>query len=247
MSDTIAPHVLQPARLLCPWDFSRQASILEWVAISFSRRSSWPRNQTQVSWSAALAGRFFTTKATWEALDLHKLTASYFVGYSAIMWILDFPKIKCNIFVIETRTLWLETQPSHTQALLIIHTSYHVWLSEGSFGDFWIFVVNMQNLETFIYMIKETLQNTIAWRCPQSLWSSGYFVCLRIHLPMQETWVRSLIREDPTCLRAAGPGSHNYWTCDLEPGSCKYRSLQSLDPVLHSKWSHRNEKPAHYN
>ena len=34
-----------------------QARILEWVAISFSRGSSQPRNRTQVSY---IAGRFFT-------------------------------------------------------------------------------------------------------------------------------------------------------------------------------------------
>ena len=34
-----------------------QARILEWVAISFSRGSSWPRDRTQVS---CIAGRFFT-------------------------------------------------------------------------------------------------------------------------------------------------------------------------------------------
>ena len=34
-----------------------QARVLEWVAISFSRRSSQPRDQTQVS---CIAGRFFT-------------------------------------------------------------------------------------------------------------------------------------------------------------------------------------------
>ena len=34
-----------------------QARILEWVAISFSRESSWPRDQTQVS---CIAGRLFT-------------------------------------------------------------------------------------------------------------------------------------------------------------------------------------------
>ena len=33
------------------------ARILEWIAISFSRGSSWPRDQTQVS---HIAGRFFT-------------------------------------------------------------------------------------------------------------------------------------------------------------------------------------------
>ena len=34
-----------------------QGRILEWVAISFSRGSSQPRDQTQVSW---IAGKFFT-------------------------------------------------------------------------------------------------------------------------------------------------------------------------------------------
>ena len=41
-----------------------QARILEWVAIPFSRGSSWPRDQTQVSY---IAGRFFTFWATREA------------------------------------------------------------------------------------------------------------------------------------------------------------------------------------
>ena len=41
-----------------------QARILEWVAISYSRGSSWPRDQIA---SPALAGRFFTTSTTWEA------------------------------------------------------------------------------------------------------------------------------------------------------------------------------------
>ena len=44
-----------------------QARILEWVAISFSRGSSWPRNQTQVS---RIAGSFFTNWATQEALGI---------------------------------------------------------------------------------------------------------------------------------------------------------------------------------
>ena len=40
---------------------SLQAGILEWVAIPFSRGSSWPRDWTQVSW---IVGRFFTVWAT---------------------------------------------------------------------------------------------------------------------------------------------------------------------------------------
>ena len=39
---------------------------------------------------------------------------------------------------------------------------------------------------------------------------------LRIHLPMQGTWVRSLVREDPTCRGATKPVRHNYWACALE-------------------------------
>ena len=44
----------------------------------------------------------------------------------------------------------------------------------------------------------------------------------RIHLPMQETQVRSLVWEDPTCHGATKSVSHNYWGCTLEPGSCNY-------------------------
>ena len=41
-----------------------QARLLEWVAISFARGSSQPRDQTLVSW---IAGRFFTIWATRKA------------------------------------------------------------------------------------------------------------------------------------------------------------------------------------
>ena len=41
-----------------------QARILEWVAISFSRGSSWLRDQI---WVSCMAGRFFTIQATREA------------------------------------------------------------------------------------------------------------------------------------------------------------------------------------
>ena len=43
-----------------------QARILEWVAIPFSRGSSWPRDRT---WVSRIAGRFFTIWATREAQE----------------------------------------------------------------------------------------------------------------------------------------------------------------------------------
>ena len=48
-----------------------QARILEWVAFPFSRRSSQPRDQSQVS---CIAGGFFTCWATREALCLAVLS-----------------------------------------------------------------------------------------------------------------------------------------------------------------------------
>ena len=56
---------------------------------------------------------------------------------------------------------------------------------------------------------------------------------------MQETWVRFLIQEDPTCLGTAKPMCHNYWACALEPGSCNYwvqmpQLLKPLSPRAHA-------------
>ena len=44
-----------------------QARILEWVAMPSSRGSSRPRDETACLTSPALAGRFFTPSAAWEA------------------------------------------------------------------------------------------------------------------------------------------------------------------------------------
>ena len=66
---------LCPTHCATPWILAHQAPlhgilqarILEWVAISFSRGSSQPRDRSQVS---CIAGRFFTVWAMREACDL---------------------------------------------------------------------------------------------------------------------------------------------------------------------------------
>ena len=75
---------------------------------------------------------------------------------------------------------------------------------------------------------------------------------LQICLPMQGTRVRALVQEDPTCRGATKPVHHNYWACTLEPASHNYWAHvpqllkpTRLEPVLHNKRSHGNEKPAH--
>ena len=63
MSNSLWPCGLKPARLL--WIF--QARILERVAISFSRGSSWPRGWTCVS---CIGSKMFYCWVTWEDLIL---------------------------------------------------------------------------------------------------------------------------------------------------------------------------------
>ena len=59
------------ATLCDPMDYTvhgiLQARILEWIAIPYSRRSSQPRDRTQVS---HIAGGFFTSSVTREATDV---------------------------------------------------------------------------------------------------------------------------------------------------------------------------------
>ena len=52
MSDPLRPHGLQHTRLLCPWIL--QERILEWIAISSSRGSSCPKDQTHVSYVSCI-------------------------------------------------------------------------------------------------------------------------------------------------------------------------------------------------
>ena len=55
-----------------------QARVLEWVAISFSRGSSQPREQT---WASCIAGRLFTNWATREAVVILKSIEMFLVSF----------------------------------------------------------------------------------------------------------------------------------------------------------------------
>ena len=72
-----------------------QARILEWVAISFSRGSSWLRDRTLVS---CIAGRFFTIWATREAPNLDRTSMTCGILVSR-------PRIKPSLPALEGRIL----------------------------------------------------------------------------------------------------------------------------------------------
>ena len=70
----LCPTPLWPHGLICSPPASSvhgisQARILEWVAIFFSRGSSWPRDQTRISIAAAAAKSFQLCLTLWDPMD----------------------------------------------------------------------------------------------------------------------------------------------------------------------------------
>ena len=91
VSYSLWPYGLEPTRLLYAWNF--QARVLEWVAISFSMVSSWPKAQTQVS---HIAGKFFTVCATrdaWPVCTSHVLI--FWLGFVKKPGFLSLPANLC--------------------------------------------------------------------------------------------------------------------------------------------------------
>ena len=88
--------VTQSCPTLCsPMDYSPpdssvheifQARILDWVAISFSRGSSQPRDRTRVF---CTAGRFFTDWAAREAYTVYILNCAWWGPNSQLSWLVS--------------------------------------------------------------------------------------------------------------------------------------------------------------
>ena len=59
---------------------------------------------------------------------------------------------------------------------------------------------------------KKVKQITLKFNCLKKIVGGTSLVAqwLRIRLPIQGTWVRSLVQEDPTCHGAPKPLRHNY-------------------------------------
>ena len=80
-----------------------QARVLEWVAISFSRGSSWPRDQIQVS---HIPGRCFNLWATREA---HRLFSASQVLLSFLSWCFACTSMSEGVFLMYP---WRDTSTS---------------------------------------------------------------------------------------------------------------------------------------
>ena len=79
LSDSLRPHGLYPARLLCPWGYSRQEY---WSGLPCPPSGGLPNPgiEPQSLMAPSLTGRFFTTKAIWEALVAYGVFQGQHVG-----------------------------------------------------------------------------------------------------------------------------------------------------------------------
>ena len=87
-----------------------QARVLEWVAISFSRESSWPRD---LIWVSCTAGRFLTNWATREATNKRGHCTEKFSGVwlFATPWIVAH-QVLLSMGILQARILEWVAMPS---------------------------------------------------------------------------------------------------------------------------------------
>ena len=100
----ISLFIVQSYLTLCdPWTKGSsvhgilQTRILEWVAMPFSRGSSWPRDQTHVSWVSCIIGRFFTIWVTRDDSTNH-------------ICLQIFPNLICKCELYSPFPMWHETE-----------------------------------------------------------------------------------------------------------------------------------------
>ena len=98
-----------------------QARIWEWVAISYSSGSSWPRNWTRVSW---VSRQILYHCAIWEALNLYPINISFFPRIWNIVWHIWHPNYICNVISSKFLFIWLTS--NHTMSTLIRYQLLHL-------------------------------------------------------------------------------------------------------------------------
>ena len=146
--------VVEPYPTLCnPMDCSllcssvhgiSQARILEWVAISFSRASSQPRDQTQVS---CLADGFFTTEPPGKILNrVIEPPKGFYQGEYLIVfvfWEINSEIVNCRLFtwtggVWETREWVIREIWETSKGVMVVDLSMVMaerWREESHLGD----------------------------------------------------------------------------------------------------------------
>ena len=93
-----------------------QARILEWVAMSSCRGSSWPRDRTQVS---SFGGRFFTVWATREAQNCVYLTPTQNHFLATKAWFTDLDlQHQQHLGACQKQGPWVDKRPGESEFAL---------------------------------------------------------------------------------------------------------------------------------
>ena len=102
-----------------------QARILEWLAISFSRGSSWPRDRTHIS---CITGRFFITEPPGKPID--RVYDTEFLPFTQKSWLLEvWSKQNLHLYQVNIQ-LWIEVNilPYYSDRWLSgKHPTYQCW------------------------------------------------------------------------------------------------------------------------
>ena len=69
---------------------------------------------------------------------------------------------------------------------------------------------HMWNLKNKTNKTNENNQWLFKWKFKNMTYRLPWWLSGRVHLPVQETWVQSLVWEDPTCCRATKPVSTTF-------------------------------------
>ena len=104
-----------------------QGRILEWVAISFSKDSSKPRDRTWISWVTASAGRFFSTAPCGKPYItlVHMSSPSVKIKLSVYFKELLWQKAAKNIYPSESLECYLMLMNMVTKLLLACFPGPH--------------------------------------------------------------------------------------------------------------------------
>ena len=170
-----------------------QTRILEWVAISSSRGSSWPKDW---AWVSCLTGRVFTIWVTreakkgisesvcfWTLLLKQVLTTQTFWSFfpfNFYFWSSDLVKCKETLLLMITRKRSHKKVNNLSQIFNLQVSGNHRGSRGVCFGKV---VVCTPKAQTLLYCKKHPTtahQNLVDWESPVVQW-------LRIHLPKQGT------------------------------------------------------------
>ena len=159
-----------------------RARILEWVAISSSRGSSWSRDWTSFSCSSCAGRRIIYFYATWEA------------------------QLTCWAFNL---SLWLNSPTQPHYWMLFCYIIYiFIWAVLPwccIFSFCFVYLFGIRQVCTLRLILWVALYLSIYNICI-------YVAQLAKNLPeMQETWVQPLVREDPLEKGKATPSSILAW------------------------------------